>query len=192
MGAQDDAELVEPADVEAWADWLERNHATSSGAWLVTAKKSTGRQPFGYEDGVVEALRFGWVDSKARSLDADRTMIWYCPRKPDSIWARPNKERIARLEREGRLEQAGRAAVEVAKANGSWTILDPVEDLVEPDDLARALDRVPGARAAWDGFSRSPRKAMLTWVVLAKRPQTRADRIARIAEAAGRGERAQG
>lgn len=192
MGVQDDAERIEPESLDDWAGWLEAHHDTSTGVWLVTAKKASGRNALSYEDCVVEALRFGWVDSKAHSLDDTRRMIWYCARKPNSAWARTNKKRIARLEQEGRLEAAGRAAVETAKANGSWTLLDSVEDLIVPDDLDAALDGVPGARTTWDSFAPSLRKGMLAWVVMAKRPETRTKRVAAIAEAAGRGEKAIG
>lgn len=192
MGVQDDAERFEPGSLEEWSAWLAEHHATSTGVWLVTAKKSSGLNVLEYEDCVTEALRFGWVDSKVHTLDDARTMTWYCPRKPNSFWARTNKERIARLEQEGRLELAGRAAVETAKANGSWTLLDSVEDLIVPEDLHAALDDVEGARAVWDSFTPSVRKGMLAWVVMAKRPETRAKRVAAIAEHAGRGERAIG
>lgn len=187
MGALDDAEQVEPATIEDWAAWLAEHHATSTGVWLVAAKKSSGRQAFDYEDSIVEALRYGWVDATARGLDETRSMLWFSPRRPTSGWARSNKIRIERLEREGRLEAAGRAAIEVAKANGTWTMLDDVEDLVVPADLGAAFDARPGSREAWDGFSRSARKAMLTWVVQAKKPETRERRINEIAEKAGQG-----
>jgi uncharacterized protein YdeI (YjbR/CyaY-like superfamily) len=87
------------------------------------------------------------------------------------------------------MRPAGQAAIDAAKANGYWTILDDVENLVVPDDLAAELDRHPGARANWWGFSPSSR-ALLWWIVRAKRPETRRARIAETAEKAGRGERA--
>ena len=102
----------------------------------------------------------------------------------------PNKVRIERLEHEGRLEPAGRTAVDAAKANGAWTLLDDAEDLVVPDDLAAALAALPGARASWDGFPPSGRKAILTWIVQAKRPETRARRVGQAAAQAARGVRA--
>ena len=88
------------------------------------------------------------------------------------------------------MTEAGRRAVEAAKANGYWTILDPVEDLIEPDELARALDAEPAARAAWDAFPPSARKQMLWWVISAVREATRDKRIATIVTKAARGERA--
>ncbi len=102
----------------------------------------------------------------------------------------PHKERIERLLAEGRMGPAGRAAIDAAKENGTWTQLDDVEDLVVPDDLATAFDEHPGARAAWDEFPRSVKRSILVWIVTAKRQGTRRARIAETAEKAGRGERA--
>ena len=93
------------------------------------------------------------------------------PRKSKSGWTRLNRQRVAALEAQGRMTDAGRRAVEAAKANGWWTLYDAVEDLVEPDDLAGALDASPEARTAWDGFPPSARKQMLWWVVSAGRPR---------------------
>jgi uncharacterized protein YdeI (YjbR/CyaY-like superfamily) len=141
---------------------------------------------------VEEALCFGWVDSMADTLDEQRRLQLFTPRRPRSTWTRLNRERVAQLEAQGRMADAGRRAVEVARANGWWTIYDPVEDLREPDELAAALDVVPRARREWDAFQPSARKMMLWWVISAAKPETRARRISAIVEAAGQGKRAQG
>lgn len=189
MANRDDAERVYPATVAAWGDWLAANHERDEGVWLVMFKKSSGRQIVGYDDAVTEAMRFGWVDSQGRGLDEQRTMLWFAPRRPGSGWARTNKERIARLEAEGRLEPAGRAMIEAATLDGSWTLLDDVENLIVPDDLAAAFAARPSTREQWDDFPRSTRRATLEWIVLAKRPDTRARRIEETAAKAARGER---
>jgi uncharacterized protein YdeI (YjbR/CyaY-like superfamily) len=189
MSVMDDAPRVQPATVGEWRSWLDKHHASERGAWLVTWKQHTGRPTVGYDEAVTEALAVGWVDSKGQRLDEDRSMLWFCPRRPTSGWSRPNKRRIARLLAEGRMAPAGQAALDLAKQNGSWSLLDDVEDLVVPADLAEAFDRHPGARAAWDGLSRSVRRAALEWIVQAKRAPTRAARIQQTAERAARGER---
>jgi uncharacterized protein YdeI (YjbR/CyaY-like superfamily) len=189
VGAIDAAE-VEPQDATAWREWLARNHAIAGGVWLVYRKPSSGTSSLTYEAAVEEALCFGWVDGMAGRVDDERTKLYFAPRKPGSGWARTNKDRVARLIGEGRMAPAGLRAIEVAKANGSWTLLDAAERLEVPDDLARALDARPPARAHWDGFSPSARKLMLTWVVTARRPETRAKRVDEIAAAAERNERA--
>jgi uncharacterized protein YdeI (YjbR/CyaY-like superfamily) len=173
---------------EEFGAWLGANHATASGVWLVTWREATGRSVLNYDDAVCEALRFGWIDSTARTLDEERRMVRFSPRRPGSGWARTNKERIARLEARGRLEPAGRAVVEAARADGSWSLLDPVEALAVPDDLAAALTAA-GAQHEWDALPASARKQYLAWIVQAKRAETRARRVAATAEKASRGER---
>jgi uncharacterized protein YdeI (YjbR/CyaY-like superfamily) len=187
---RDEGERVHLETVDAWSDWLERNHERDTGVWLVSWRTRTRRPAVGYDEAVTEALRFGWIDSKGVTLDDDRTMQWFSPRRRGSAWARSNKRRIARLEAQGRLEPAGRALVESAKADGTWTLLDAVEDLIVPDDLATAFDEHPGSREQWDTFPPSARRAILEWIVLAKRDATRAKRVAETARLAANGERA--
>jgi uncharacterized protein YdeI (YjbR/CyaY-like superfamily) len=184
------ADQVHAETVAEWRAWLERHHDRDVGAWLVSWKSSTGRPRMSYEESVEEALAFGWVDSKANTLDAERSMLWFAPRRPGSGWSRPNKERVERLERDGRMTAAGRRVVERARADGSWTLLDDVENLVVPDDLSAAFDAHPGARAQWDAFPRSARRGILEWIVQAKTAPTRERRVKVTAEAAARGERA--
>ena len=126
-----------------------------------------------------------------KRLDERRTLQLFAPRKPRGTWSASNKERVARLERQGLLAPAGIAAIEVAKANGSWSALDAVERLEEPPELAAALDADAAARESWNGFSPSSRKAILWWVVSAKRPETRAKRIEQTVRMAAKGLRAQ-
>ena len=185
-----DAPRFHAEDRAQWSAWLEQHAAEVPGVWLVPWKKASGRPVLSYEQAVSEALAFGWVDSKGSKLDDQRTMLWFTRRKRGSGWARPNKRRIAELEAAGLMTDAGRRVVEAAKADGSWSLLDDVEDLVVPDDLAAALTTVPGSREHWEAFPRSAKRALLEWIVQARTAPTRAKRIARTAEAAGRGERA--
>lgn len=187
---QDPRDSVHPADRAEWRRWLQQHHSTSPGVWLLTWRKASGKQTLGYEDAVEEALCFGWIDAKVRSLDDRRTMQWFTARKRGSGWARSNKERVARLAAQGLMAPAGLAAIETAKADGSWSLFDDVEAEVVPDDLAAALDDRPPARQNFDAFPASARKAVLFWLVTAKRPETREKRVREAAEKAQRGERA--
>lgn len=187
-----DYPVYHPATREAWRAWLDAHQDDGRGVWVVSWRSSTGRDTVSYDAIVEEALCVGWVDSTVNTLDDERGMQLVTPRKPKSTWARSNKERVARLEAEGQMKARGREAIEVAKANGWWDLLDDVEDLIEPDDLAGSLDEVPPARRAWDGFPPSARKQMLFWVVSAAKDTTRQRRIETIVEKAARGERAQG
>ena len=181
---------VQPASVAEWRAWLERHHDRGRGVWLVTWKTGSGGPQVGYVESVEQALCFGWVDSTARTLDAQRSMLWFAPRKRGSGWARTNKERVGRLVGAGLMAPAGLAMVEAAQADGSWSLLDDVEDLVVPDDLAAALAACPPAREHWDAFPPSARRALLAWIVQAKRPETRARRVAQTAAKARTNERA--
>lgn len=190
MGTKQDGERVSAESAAEWATWLAHNHTRTAGVWLVTWRAGSGRPALGYEDSVVEALRFGWIDSTAGKVDDDRRELWFAPRKRGSGWARTNKRRIEQLLAEGRMEPAGQRLIDAAKADGSWTLLDDVEDMVVPDDLTAAFAMLPGSRAKWDAFPPSARKAMLTWIVQAKQPATRVKRVEETARLAQEGKRA--
>jgi uncharacterized protein YdeI (YjbR/CyaY-like superfamily) len=181
-----DRDQLHAETVPEWRAWLAVNHLASKGVWLVSWKAFTRRPRISYEESVEEALAFGWVDSQAATLDDERAMLWFTARKANSPWSLTNKERIARLEASGRIADAGRGAVRAAKANGMWTLLDDAQNLVVPDDLARALAAAPGARENWDAFSATVRRGLLEWIVLARRPATRASRIEETAARAAR------
>lgn len=183
---------IRPATRAAWRRWLTRHHTRDKGVWFVYFKKSSGKQRFTYEDMVEEALCFGWIDGQARALDDERAMLWLSPRKPKSVWSAPNKVRVARVIAAGLMHPAGQAKVDAAKANGSWTALDATDRLEVPDDLAAALAATPKARAHFEAFPASAKKGVLEWVRQAKRPETRARRIAEAARMAGANERMNG
>ncbi len=184
-----DREQVHLEDAAALRAWLEANHATSPGIWLVSWRSRTGRPAIPYEQIVEEALCFGWIDAQVKLLDEGRAMQLLTPRKPRSGWARTNKARVERLVAAGRMREAGLRAIEAAKANGSWTSLDNSENLVVPGDLAAALEAVPPAAENWAGFSPSSRKMILGWILTAKRPETRARRVAETARLAAENRR---
>ena len=157
---------------------------------MVTWRRASGRQPLDYEAAIEEALCVGWVDGQAATLDQDRSMLYFAPRRQGSVWAGTNKARVERLQAAGRMTPAGIAVIERAKQDGSWTILDSVERLEVPAELDAALRGRPPAMTNWEAFMPSARKAMLTWVALAKRDETRTRRIDQITAAAQRNERA--
>jgi len=130
----------------AWRAWLAHHHATERGVWLCSWRSGTGRPVCPYPDAVEEAICFGWIDSTVNVLDEDRGLQLMTPRQPKSPWTRLNRQRAAAMEAAGLMTDAGRRAIEVAQQNGWWTIYDPVEDLVEPAELAAALDAEPAAR----------------------------------------------
>ncbi|WP_243077224.1 YdeI family protein [Microbacterium sp. SS28] len=189
MGALDDGERVMARDAASWRAWLEQHHATSKGAWLVRPRPGSGLELVDYEDAILHALCFGWIDGPVRSFDAETGGLWFAPRRPSSGWAATNKARLVLLEERGLMAEAGIRAVELAKANGSWTILDNAEALREPEDLKAGLDAAPAARAAWDAFPPSARKFGIAAVDAARRADTRAARIEKIVADAAAGKR---
>jgi uncharacterized protein YdeI (YjbR/CyaY-like superfamily) len=181
---------VHPKSRKEWRAWLEKNHTRQQGIWLITYKKITGKPRFDYEEAVEEALCFGWVDSKGNKLDDERSMLWMAPRKRSSKWSKLNKQRVEKLARAGLMAPAGLAKVEAAKQDGTWSALDAVEALEIPTDLEDALDENPVAKGFFEGFPRSVKRGILEWILNAKRPETRAKRIAETVDLAERNIRA--
>ena len=182
--------LVHPKSREAWRAWLVEHHATVDGVWLARWTKASGRASVSYEAIVEEALCFGWIDGLVHTLGDGRQAQLLTPRRPGSGWARSNKDLVERLIAAGRVTEAGMAVIRSAQADGSWSMQDAAEALIEPVELSAALDADPEARRQWDAFPRSPRRALIWWVMSAKRPETRARRVAQIVAEAAHGRRA--
>ncbi|GAB5536193.1 MAG: YdeI/OmpD-associated family protein [Rubricoccaceae bacterium] len=190
MSATPPPNSTQPASRAEWRTWLAKHHQREEGVWLIRFKKAANLPTVSVDDAIAEAIAFGWIDSLPHTLDAERTMLYVAPRKSGSGWSRINKAHVERLMADGQMAPAGLATVELAKANGSWSMLDDVENLVVPDDLATAFSAHPPAAEKWDAFPRSVKRGILEWIVQAKRPATRAKRIAETAQMAQRGERA--
>lgn len=184
------ADSVHPRSRAEWRAWLQKHHARGEGVWLVSYKKATDKPRLEYDEAVEEALCFGWVDSKPAKLDDERSMLYFAPRKPKSGWSGINKERVERLIAAGWMAPAGLAKVDAAKADGSWNALDSATALEIPPDLEAALDALPSARAHFDAFPPSARRAILEWISLAKKPETRASRVDETAREAAENRRA--
>lgn len=189
----DIGKVLKLPDRAAWRTWLESNHDTSSGVWLRLDKKGPGAR-LRYEDALEEALRFGWIDSQVHGVDEAHYVQRFTPRRPNGVWSKPNKRRVEKLQRAGLMTPAGLAAIETAKQTGSWYLLDAVEDLAIPEDLARALSGNARAQSNFDAFPASARKQYLYWVLTAKQAATRTRRVHEVVAlaAANRASRADG
>lgn len=183
----DKYDRVQPRSRAEWRAWLEANHASSPGIWLVSYTRRSGKATLTYEEAVEEALCFGWIDSQVTKLDDERNMQVFTPRRPGSPWSPTNKRRIERLLAAQLIAPAGLAKIEAAKADGSWTAYDAIEALIVPDDLAMALADDQVAEQAFQSFSNSVKKQLLWWIASAKRSETRAKRIAQLVAAASEG-----
>jgi len=151
---------------------------------MVFYKKHVDKPRVGYDEAVEEALCFGWIDSRPGKLDDDLSMLWFSPRRPRSAWSRSNKERVARLIADKRMHPAGLAKIEAARKDGSWETLEGPESLAIPPDLRKELAAHAGAIANFDAFPPGVKKGILSWIASAKKPETRATRIAETARLA--------
>ncbi|RZS89856.1 uncharacterized protein YdeI (YjbR/CyaY-like superfamily) [Motilibacter rhizosphaerae] len=176
-------------DAAAWRAWLAEHGTESPGVWLVLGKKGGTVTELVYEAAVREALCYGWIDGQLSPVDEACYTIRFTPRKPRSPWSAKNVQRVAELEAEGRMTGAGRAAVEAAQADGRWDKAYAGSASAEvPADLAAAIAAVPAAQAMFDVLTRTNRFALIYRTQEAKRPDTRARRIAQFVEMLARGE----
>ncbi|HXT02652.1 MAG TPA: YdeI/OmpD-associated family protein [Casimicrobiaceae bacterium] len=163
----------------AWEKWLEANHAKSPGVWMQIAKKDSGLSSANYQEALDVALCFGWIDGQKRPFD-DRTWLQrFTPRGPRSVWSKINTEKAAVLIKSGRMRPRGLAAIEAAKASGRWeSAYQPWGNADAPPELQAALDRSPRAKAFFETLRGRNRYAIIYRVQTAKKPETRAKRIA--------------
>ena len=174
----------------AWRRWLEKNHDKKTDVWLLFHKKGNQAPCVKYEEAILEALCFGWIDSTARKRDDTSFVMYFASRKPRSVWSKINKGRIKKLIDQGLMTRAGLEKIEIAKANGSWTFLDSIEELVMPADLKKSLTRNKKALKYFEAFPGSVKKAIYSWIEHAKRAVTRQARIKETVMLAAKNQRA--
>lgn len=186
--ADDLEELLVP-DAAAWRAWLEENHATSPGVWLVMSKKGGTVTGLDYPAALDEALCFGWIDGQGRHRDSGSMFVRMTPRRSRSVWSARNVGHVARLEEAGKMTDAGRAAVAAAKADGRWDAAYGGQAAVEvPPDLAAAIAANPAAQATFDVLTKTNLFSLVYRTNSAKQAATRARRIAGFVEMLARGE----
>lgn len=179
-------ETFYPTNRQEWRQWLLENHNKKQSIWLVHYNKKSNMPSVSWSDAVDEALCFGWIDSTRKSLDNDMFIQFFTKRKPRSVWSKINKEKIERLKQEGLLMSAGLESISIAQQNGTWNILDDVEELEISEDLEMEFNTCEGSKEYFLSLSKSVRKSMLQWIKLAKRPETRQKRIVELVEHANR------
>lgn len=175
---------------DAWRNWLASNHVKEKNIWLIIYRKESKTKSVYYPEAVDEALCYGWVDSKPNKRDSESFYQFFAKRNPKSNWSKINKEKVERLFKANKMAAAGMEMISIAKANGTWTALDEVEELVIPPDLKKALKTLPTALTNFEAFPKSVKRGILEWVVNAKLPETRMKRIIETATLAAKNERA--
>lgn len=175
------------ADRATWRRWLERHHAACSFVWLLLNKKHVEEPSVRYDEAVEEALCWGWIDGLTNRWDERSYAVRFTPRKPGSVWSESNVERVRRMIAEERMTAAGLALVEEAKRRGAWDDATSGRLEVTPPDLEAALAGVPAAQSHWGAWAPSYRRQYLSWVLDAKRPETRARRVADVVRRAAAG-----
>ncbi|GAB2739146.1 YdeI/OmpD-associated family protein [Amycolatopsis magusensis] len=172
------------ADPAEWRDWLTRNCTTATEVQLVIHRQDSPTPSLRQDEAVEEALCFGWIDSKSVKRDGHSRYQRFSPRNPKSAWSRINRERAERLIAEGRMTHHGQALIDLAKHTGTWTVLADAENRILPADLRTRFDHDPAAFAHYQAFPPSSQSRILAWILTAKRPETRQQRIDRTVELA--------
>jgi uncharacterized protein YdeI (YjbR/CyaY-like superfamily) len=184
-----DAPTIAFASREDWAAWLEEHHAEPDGLWIRFAKKASGIPSVTYAEALDVALAYGWIDGQTKPVDADWYLQRFTPRRARSRWSKRNRTKALELIERGEMKPSGLAEVERAQADGRWdAAYDSPGTIEEPDDLRAALDASPAARGLFAELDSRNRYAILYRVHDAKRPETRARRIAEFVAMLERGE----
>jgi uncharacterized protein YdeI (YjbR/CyaY-like superfamily) len=173
----DNAEEFYAPSRQAWREWLKANHQSKSAVWLVYDKGPS--RSLTWEAIVQEALCFGWVDSRAGTASDTKSKIYVSKRKPTSGWSKINKAHVAELERKGLMASAGKAAIELAKQNGTWDKFTKSDNLIQPPELIIAFESNYKAKTNFDAFSDSSKRQILQWLYDAKTTETLAKRVER-------------
>jgi uncharacterized protein YdeI (YjbR/CyaY-like superfamily) len=168
---------------EEWREWLEKNHTTAQGIWLIYYKKPSGKQRIPYNDAVEEALCFGWIDSKIKRINDDYYIQWFTPRRPGSSWSELNIDRVQKMIKEGRMTRAGLAVYEeVSSKPVLIKEMNQKAETIVPNDLMNALKRNAVAFINFEKLPPSSRRLYVLWLNDAKRPETRRARIEKIVD----------
>jgi uncharacterized protein YdeI (YjbR/CyaY-like superfamily) len=173
-----------------WRDWLAHHCRSEKEIWLVIHHKDSTTPSIGYHEAIEHALCYGWIDSHARTRRPGCSELRFTPRGPRSTWSRVNRQRAATMIERGLMTAHGQAAIDRARATGTWQVLTDAQSDAVPEDLGALLDRDEAARTHFAGFPPSSRRLILEWIATAKKPETRERRITRTVELAAVGIRA--
>lgn len=185
-----DLPVIAFATPEMFRQWLAKNSAEAPGLWMKIAKKASGVPSLSYTEAVVEAICYGWIDGQRNALDETYFLQKFTPRGKRSVWSKVNVAHVERLEKEGRMQPAGIATVEAAKADGRWDAAYSGAGSAElPPEFLAALEKEPEAKAFFETLNKTQRYPYFFRLVTAKKPETKAKRIVDFVEKLKRGEK---
>ena len=177
-------EITETLDVRtraAWRAWLAKHHAVKREIWLIYHKQGSGKPRVPYGEAVEEALCYGWIDTTVKTIDAERYAQRFTPRKKGSNWSTPNLIRVKRLVQQGLMTPAGAVPLPSRRAAKGFHAKHEKRltgSTVAPRDLSAALRKDAEAARHWKVLTAGYRRLYVRWITDAKRPETRARRIA--------------
>lgn len=177
MNLKDGAKVVEARSRAAWRDWLQKNHTKETKVWLVMYHRDSQKKSIYYSDAVEEALCFGWIDSVKHKRDEESAFQYFSKRKPSGKWSKLNRERVEKLIGQKLMTPAGQQMIDLAKEKGTWLALEDAHPDQLPDDLKKRFNKNKKALANFKAFPPSSRRMILEWILNAKRPDTRKNRI---------------
>ncbi|MCB9638443.1 MAG: YdeI/OmpD-associated family protein [Myxococcales bacterium] len=165
-------------DPKAFHTWLAQHHDVEPELWLKIFKKHTKKKTIVWEEAVIEALCWGWIDGIKKSLDGEAYLQRFTPRRQKSLWSKRNREHVERLLQEGRMQEPGMLHVRAAQADGRWdAAYSASSEMVFPEDFLEALDKLPQAKAFFETLNKQNRYAIGYQLQTAKRPETRKKRM---------------
>jgi uncharacterized protein YdeI (YjbR/CyaY-like superfamily) len=190
MDINDNKKIFHPKSRKDWRKWLEKNHTKEKSVWLVIYNKGSSTPNLTQAEAVEEALCFGWIDSLAKKRDDESRIQTFTPRKPKSNWSNINRDRADKMIKQGLMTPAGQAMIDLAKKSGTWTALVDVQNAVIPPDLQKLLSKNKTALKNFEAFPPSSKRIILEWILKAKKPETRQQRITQTVQLAGKNIRA--
>ncbi|HMV08490.1 MAG TPA: YdeI/OmpD-associated family protein [Cyclobacteriaceae bacterium] len=175
---------------KGWRSWLTKNHQTQKSVWLIIYHKTSETRSVYYDEAVEEAICFGWIDSIAHKRDSESKYQFFAVRKPKSNWSKSNRERAEKMIRKKQMKPAGKAMIDLARKTGTWEALISVQEGIVPDDLQKQFDKSKIAFRNFSAFPPSSKRIILEWIMNAKKPETRKQRIIQTVELAKKNIRA--
>ncbi len=187
---KNDLQIIKFSTVLEWESWLKEHHTQTDGFWMKIAKKNKGVTSVSYLEGVLMALCYGWIDGQANTFDDKYYLVKFTPRRAKSIWSKINVDRVTQLIKDGKMQPAGQAQIDAAKADGRWEqAYDSPKTMVVPEDFLKDLAKDAKALAFFETLNKSNTYAIAFRLQTAKKPETRERRKQVLLEMLKKGEK---